>query len=72
MWFWDAVASDGPYANNFHLAPDRQPHQHLTSQFLEVECSSWCSICSVKALKEIVYDLINAKREVMLNFTLKT
>ena len=27
--FWDAVASAGPYANNLHLAPDRQPHQHL-------------------------------------------
>jgi len=26
------VASAGPYAN-LHLAPDRQPHQHPTSQF---------------------------------------
>ena len=24
MGFWDAVASTGPYANNLHLAPDRQ------------------------------------------------
>jgi len=24
-----AVASAGPYANNLHLAPDREPHQHL-------------------------------------------
>jgi len=24
--FWDAVASAGPYANNLHLDPDRQPH----------------------------------------------
>jgi len=28
--FWDAVASA---ANNLHLAPGRQPHQHLISQF---------------------------------------
>jgi len=26
------VASAGPYAS-LHLAPDRQPHQHLTTQF---------------------------------------
>jgi len=24
-----AVASAGPYANHLHLAPDRQPRQHL-------------------------------------------
>jgi len=28
-----AVASAGPYAN-LHLAPDRQPSQHPTTQFL--------------------------------------
>ena len=33
MGFWDAVASAGPYANNLHLALDRQPHQHLITQF---------------------------------------
>jgi len=27
-----AVASAGPYAN-LHLTPDRQPHQHPTTQF---------------------------------------
>jgi len=27
-----AVASAGPYAS-LHLAPDRQPHQHLTTPF---------------------------------------
>jgi len=27
-----AVASAGPYAS-LHLAPDRQPHQHPTTQF---------------------------------------
>ena len=29
---WVAVASAGPYAS-LHLAPDRQPHQHPTTQF---------------------------------------
>ena len=29
---WVAVASAGPYAS-LHLAPDRQPRQHLTTQF---------------------------------------
>jgi len=28
-----AVASAGPYANHLHFAPDRQPHQHLITQF---------------------------------------
>jgi len=41
MGFWDAVALAGPYANNLHLAPDRQPHQHLITQFLQARCSSW-------------------------------
>jgi len=31
--FGDAVASAGQYANNLHLAPDRQPHQHVVTQF---------------------------------------
>ena len=29
---WVAVASAGPYAS-LHLAPERQPHQHPTTQF---------------------------------------
>jgi len=29
-----AVASAGPYANHLHLAPDREPRQHLITQFL--------------------------------------
>jgi len=33
MGFWDAVVSAGPYANNLHLAPDRQPHQHRNTIF---------------------------------------
>jgi len=28
-----AAASAGPYANNLHLTPDRQPHQHLSLNF---------------------------------------
>jgi len=28
-----AVASAGQYANHLHFAPDRQPHQHLITQF---------------------------------------
>jgi len=37
MGFSDAVASAGPYANNLHLAPDRQTDvdQHLIAQFLQ-------------------------------------
>ena len=45
MGYWNAVASAGPYANNLHIAPDRQPHQHLA------RCSSWRPTNSVKALK---------------------
>jgi len=52
MGFWDAVASDGPRANNLHLAQDRQPRQHLITQFLQAGCSSSCRPTnSVKALK---------------------
>jgi len=36
---WVAVATGGPYAN-LHLAPDRQPCQHLTTQFLQAGCPS--------------------------------
>ena len=34
MGFGDAVASAGPYANNLHLAPDRQTNQNLITQSL--------------------------------------
>ena len=51
MEFWDAVASAGPYASNLHLAPDRQPHQHLTLNYLQARCSSWGPKNSVRALK---------------------
>jgi len=38
MKFWDGRGishSAGPYANNLHLAPDKYPHQHLVTQFLQ-------------------------------------
>jgi len=35
-----AVASAGPYANDFHLAPDIITSQHLIIQFLQNGCSS--------------------------------
>jgi len=46
-----AVASAGPYANHFHLAPDRQPCQYLTIQFLQAGCPSRRPTNSIKALK---------------------
>jgi len=52
-----AVASAGPYAS-LHLAPDRQPHQHPTTLFLQVGCPSCRPTDSVKALKaSLVYDI---------------
>jgi len=39
------------YANNLHLAPDRQPYQHPIAQFLQAGCCSWRPSNSVKALK---------------------
>jgi len=45
-----AVVSAGPYAS-LHLAPDRQPHQHPTTQFLQAGCPSCQPTNSVKALK---------------------
>jgi len=37
-----AVASAGPYANNLHLTPVWQPHQHLITEFWQAGSSSWC------------------------------
>jgi len=45
-----AVISAGPYANYLHLAPDREPHQYLTTQFLQAGYSSCRPTNSVKAL----------------------
>jgi len=53
MGFLDAVASAGPYVNNLYLDPDRQPHQHFITQFLQARCSSWRPTNSVNALKAI-------------------
>jgi len=52
-----AVASAGPYAS-LHLAPDRQPHPHPTTLFLQAGCPSCRPTDSVKALKaSLVYDI---------------
>jgi len=53
LGFWDAVASAGPYANDLHLDPERWPHQHLITQFLQTGCSSWRPTNSFKALKAL-------------------
>jgi len=45
-----AVISAGPYANYLHLAPDREPHQYLTTQFLQAGISSCRPTNSIKAL----------------------
>jgi len=33
-----AVASAGPYANHLHLLQTDNPHQYLTTQFLQAGC----------------------------------
>ena len=38
-------------AANLHLASDKQPHQHIVTQFLQAGCSSQCPTNSVKTLK---------------------
>ena len=45
-----AVASAGPYAS-LHLAPDRKPHQHPTTLFLQAGWPSCRPTNSVNALK---------------------
>jgi len=45
-----ALSSTGPHAS-LHLAPDRQPHQHPTTLFLQAGCPSCRPTNSVKALK---------------------
>jgi len=47
-----AVASAGQYAS-LQLAPDRQPQQHRTTQFLQAGCPSCRPTNSVKSLKAI-------------------
>jgi len=46
--WWGGSASAGPYANDLHLAPERQ---YLTTQFLQSGCPSCRPTNSVKALK---------------------
>ena len=46
------MASAGPYAS-LHLAPDRQPHQHHTTLFLQTGRPSCHPANSVKALKAL-------------------
>jgi len=68
MGFWDAVASAGPYANNVHLAPDRQPHQHPNVQFLQAGCSSWRPTNRVSVIKALKATLpISVKYSVKLD-----
>jgi len=45
-----AVASAGPYANNLHLTPDRQPHQlHIIKSSLLIQkYSEHCSWLTIK------------------------
>jgi len=46
-----AVESAGPYANNLHLTPDRQPHYTSSLNFLQAGCPSCRPTNSVKAPK---------------------
>ena len=67
MGLWDAVASAGSYTNSRHLAPDRKPHQHLITQFLQAECSSWRPTNSVKALKAVSLTVIYSSILILLH-----
>jgi len=54
------VASAGLYAS-LHLAPDRQPHQHSITVFLQAGCPSCRPTNSVKAPKAQVVAVIQPK-----------
>jgi len=41
----------------WHLAPDRQPCQYLTTQFLQARCPSCHPTNSIKALKAKLAEL---------------
>ena len=56
-----AVASAGPYAN-LHLASDRQPRQHPTTQFFTGRCPSCRPTNSVKALKALTRQQFTVKQ----------
>ena len=51
------MASAEPYAN-LHIAPDKWPHQHPTTQFFQAGCPSCRPTNSVKALKEASDNLV--------------
>jgi len=36
---WESGGISWTISNNLHLAPDRQPHQYLITQFLQAGCS---------------------------------
>ena len=58
LWgFGMAVASAGPYANNLHVVPDRQWHQHPITQFLQAGCSSWRPTVSKHWRHKLVLDV---------------
>jgi len=46
-----AVSSAGPYTNHLYLTADRQPHQHLITQFLTVWMLFLTPYHSIKVLK---------------------
>jgi len=50
--------------NNLHLTPDRQPSQHLITQFLRDGCSSQCPTNSVKAVESTEGKLVQRQSSV--------
>jgi len=63
-----AVSSAEPYASQ-HLAPDRQPRQHPTTQFLQTGCPFCRPTNSIKALKATT---LNFNMWILQNRTVKT
>jgi len=57
------MASAGLYVS-LHLAPDRQPHQHPTTQFLQAGCPSSHPTNNVKVLKAFL-----GNKNVRINFS---
>ena len=47
----DAMASTGPYANHLHLAPDRQPCQHLITPFFTDQMLFLIPVCLYNGCK---------------------
>jgi len=56
------VASAGPYANNPHLAPDRQPHKHIIQFF-----TGWMFFLTPNQQCQSTEALKNALREININ-----